>query len=464
MTGIAKRKAVERLLQVLEDEHAGTRENGADMLDILTQLKVYGRDPKNAEPMYCKAGISLLAKYAFIGASPTSREALRCIANALLLAPDLRQDFIDLELLPQAAERLKSEDHDDEFLVSRIIFLLTYGTNLNQDELLQKLFVADSINKHLIRHAQAYEASKDKSASNGMAVMALSETLKLLFNLSAHQENTILFQPAIKPVLSILGSAQLALRCLDPPINLLINALVNLDINHIEVAESAESTSLSQTDGHTLVDKLNEVLEKSLRSYTETELETSLPPLLTVLRKVYDTGREDLCTHMQDTLLPVREDREVPIGKSDTLPSRLLRLSSSAMAPKLREMIPALMFDLSDRDPQNFIENIGYGFAAGFLASHSIAMPENAKQTLHATKSSTDGLHVNPITGQRLDKEPEDSGPPMTMEEKEREAERLFVLFKRLNETGVVKVQNPVQQAMSDGKLDSRIEEVEDSD
>ncbi len=41
----------------------------------------------------------------------------------------------------------------------------------------------------------------------------------------------------------------------------------------------------------------------------------------------------------------------------------------------------------------------------------------------------------------------------MTEEEKEREAERLFVLFERLKATGVVDVKNPVER---------RFEEVDD--
>jgi hypothetical protein len=38
---------------------------------------------------------------------------------------------------------------------------------------------------------------------------------------------------------------------------------------------------------------------------------------------------------------------------------------------------------------------------------------------------------VNPVTGQLLDREENVEEEPMTMEEKEREAERLFVLFER---------------------------------
>lgn len=52
---------------------------------------------------------------------------------------------------------------------------------------------------------------------------------------------------------------------------------------------------------------------------------------------------------------------------------------------------------------------------------------ENPGETL----TRVDGQEINPITGQRTDMEPVDTGPEMTDTEKEREAERLFVLFER---------------------------------
>lgn len=48
----------------------------------------------------------------------------------------------------------------------------------------------------------------------------------------------------------------------------------------------------------------------------------------------------------------------------------------------------------------------------------------------------------------------------MSEEEKEQEAERLFVLFERLKKTGVVDVKNPVEVAQQNG----RFEELGESD
>ena len=42
----------------------------------------------------------------------------------------------------------------------------------------------------------------------------------------------------------------------------------------------------------------------------------------------------------------------------------------------------------------------------------------------------------------------------MTDEEKEREAERLFVLFERMRRLGVVDVENPVRTAQQSGRFE----------
>ena len=49
----------------------------------------------------------------------------------------------------------------------------------------------------------------------------------------------------------------------------------------------------------------------------------------------------------------------------------------------------------------------------------------------------------------------------MTDEEKEHEAEKLFVLFDRMNRNGAMSVVNPVKQAQESGKLQSTTEEEE---
>ena len=168
---------------------------------------------------------------------------------------------------------------------------------------------------------------------------------------------------------------------------------------------------------------------------------------------------------MRSIMLPSDEDRNTPLGRTETFSSYLLRLSLAGGAPQIRDSIQNLLFELSDKDAEKFVQNVGYGFAAGFLFSHNLTVPESATEAGSslvepdtervslddASKNSvnSDGplqptdteqaskpkkmIPVNPITGQRLDKEGEEEPPipKMTQEEKEREAERLFLLFER---------------------------------
>jgi Guanine nucleotide exchange factor synembryn len=68
-------------------------------------------------------------------------------------------------------------------------------------------------------------------------------------------------------------------------------------------------------------------------------------------------------------------------------------------------------------------------------------------------ESATDaeGVAINPITGIRNQNRPS-PGDEMTEEEKEVEAEKLFVLFERLEKSGMGV--NPIRKAQQQGKLE----------
>lgn len=102
------------------------------------------------------------------------------------------------------------------------------------------------------------------------------------------------------------------------------------------------------------------------------------------------------------------------------------------MAPSTREHISSLLFEVSNSNPEEFVHNVGYGYASGLLLSRNIQLTQSAFEKLSVSPGS-DERPINPITGQALASEPEVKDPlgDMTDEEKEREAERLFVLFER---------------------------------
>lgn len=195
------------------------------------------------------------------------------------------------------------------------------------------------------------------------------------------------------------------------------------------------------------------ILDACVTSYKDSELDQTASPVITLLRKIYKEAPDQVKKHMEILLLPTDAHRDKPIGKSDALSSRLLQLSTSAISSTLRTSIQAMLFELSGEDPTKFVANVGYGYASGFLMSQNIPVPQNATDSL--AEGGGEGVRINPITGQRLDAETYvDEGPPMTDEEKEIEAEKLFVLFERLRATGMVDVVNPVRQAVEEGRFE----------
>lgn len=223
----------------------------------------------------------------------------------------------------------------------------------------------------------------------------------------------------------------------------LVNALLNLSVVYDDnpPKDSDPNPYFPKPDQFCNIDRLVSILDNAVRTYTEEQLETLATPLVTLLRKVFGFAPSHVRPHMQTALLPSNAERSQPLGQSNTLASRLLRLSNSPVAPCLRESVASLLFELSDKDAASFVRNVGYGFAAGFLMTHDLPVPASATEgwstgsdggDLGEKLTNVDGKEINPVTGQIRDMEPEAEGEEMTEEEKEREAERLFVLFERL--------------------------------
>jgi len=354
----------------------------------------------------------------------------------MLLKPATRQIYVDLHYESKACNRLKHDNRDDEFLISRILFLTTYDTNIDIEALIDQHHLAENINQNLARHAAHFDEEKRENLQNDpMEEMALVETLKLLFNISHFcPQRSQAFTPAISHILAILSKRQIIpSKPLEAPIGPLINSLINLDLKDSEAMHAL----FPKIDPTFNAARLVDLLDRAIRSYKEDELDQQVSPHLTLMRKVYEIAPTDVQSYLKTLLLPSDNDRKQPLGRAETLSSRLLRLSTSAVAPQSREGISSLLFEMSDKDARKFVQNVGYGFASGFLFQHNVPIPENALHAFSTTGSdggSSSSLHerqINPITGQAVDFESKFNGPEMTQVEKEREAERLMVLFER---------------------------------
>lgn len=306
----------------------------------------------------------------------------------------------------------------------------------------------------------------------------MTDTVKLIFNISKiHPSLADTFSVSIPSVLKIISRIDIPAKPLDGLVSHLINSLSVLDLEQ-KKGKPFESNPLFPTfDKNCNVDKLINILDQAVSAYRPEELEVKVIPLLHSLIIIHEIAPDGPRKYMQWLLLP-EDDRSQPIGQSDTLASRLLRLSTSPY-PNLKTCISELMFVLSEKDAENLTKKIGYGFAAGFLASRGLEIPQTAGEAFATNPNGLDP-EVNPITGQRWTAEPKDSGPPMTTEEKEREAERLFVLFERCvvcelcpisckfasfhakctnhchraRANGLITTENPVAQALREGRFE----------
>lgn len=371
----------------------------------------------------------MLTRHAFDSSSlTTSRNALRVLANSMLLKPNTRQMFVDLGYEAKLCTVMKRDSFDDEFLVSRILFLTTYQTSIKLAPIIEEYSLADIITERLSKHTAIVEGLSNKAGktkADPMEDMALSELLRMLFNVTHFcREKAAAFTQTIHHILVLLRKRDLpATKPLDPPFGFLINALINLDLS----SEEVQSSFYPENDPNAVASRFIELLDISMKQYEDSELEQVVTPLVGVIRALHENSPDDVRQYIRTKLLPTEEDREKVLGHSDTLASRLLRNTTNPLTPQLGELTSHVFFEISDKDPSKFVENVGYGFASGFLFRNNIPVPENmAAGSVDDTKKA-----FNPITGQFLDKEKFADAPEMTEEEKEREAERLFVLFER---------------------------------
>jgi hypothetical protein len=94
--------------------------------------------------------------------------------------------------------------------------------------------------------------------------------------------------------------------------------------------------------------------------------------------------------------------------------------------------------------------HVGYGNVAGFLFHKGLLSALGPSSTASSLRTPS-GDVINPITGTVQGNNTE---LDMSDEEKEREAEKLFVLFERLEKSGVLPHdQNPVRRAAQSGRL-----------
>lgn len=180
------------------------------------------------------------------------------------------------------------------------------------------------------------------------------------------------------------------------------------------------------------------------KAESDSTLDELLPPLVMLICKLV-TGDSGARERLREWLIPANLDRTVVLeSRADTL-GRLLRLLTSVYHSRLNVTSGELLYAVCNHDATMLISQVGYGNVAGFLFNKGIVTgPPSSGEA--AGTAGPSGPQINPITGAVQEERPDIE---MTEEEREREAEKLFVLFDRLERSGAVPPEaNPVRRAI----------------
>ncbi|KAJ7174301.1 guanine nucleotide exchange factor, partial [Mycena filopes] len=180
-------------------------------------------------------------------------------------------------------------------------------------------------------------------------------------------------------------------------------------------------------------------------------LDDELSPLVVLITRlcIADEGAR---TRTRDWVCPPDLDRSAEAGALEGRPDflgRCLRLMGSVYHPRLKDSVGEMLFAVCDSDATTLSTLFGYGNVAGFLFNKGImnAPPPPASSTTPASLAAAAADNINPITG--TVQEAREPAPEMTEEEKEREMEKLFVVFDRLERRGEIAPEsNPIRQAI----------------
>lgn len=191
------------------------------------------------------------------------------------------------------------------------------------------------------------------------------------------------------------------------------------------------------------------------------EIEEYAEPAILLCRKMI-AEVEEYRLVAKSRLLPDDIDRSKGLDARLDLTGILIRLMSCSLYPRSARASGELLLAICEGQATKMTAEIGYGPCAGFL------MQTGQLHSLPSQAISTaSGKVIDPVTGKeqqsqdQMDEEDRRTGLLMSDEEKEAEAERLFTLFDRMDRNGILKVQNPISQAVGSGKIQEIEEEQE---
>ncbi|KEP49439.1 guanine nucleotide exchange factor synembryn protein [Rhizoctonia solani 123E] len=513
------------LVQLIIDDIAAARNAQGrlapkDVALALGAIKSLGRIESGSRVVASKENLKHIldvAKDLSASNAEASKQAMRCIANAILLVPAGRDTLVDLDGDEFCTRVYINEGSSPEyiFLASRLLFFMVHTDGP---------FISRVVRQHRLPTLLAQQIESIGQSNAPFAKDALDDMLKLHFSAVSKYSKLVghgsgsglvlgeywdeIFEPTASPLIKLFHTLP------SPPsdplagsLTYVIHALINVPVApfaHLWFPQSPKPSrssssgtqsprpSLDKTgspveasgSGSPLSRALNLLSRKSspgrksppptgnsaLRalSILQSILALHLPgssdpddsavrnalkakgvsldelasPVAALLTRLVG-GDEGARAKVAAIVLPSDMDRSSALEKRDDFLGRCIRLMTSVYYPTLKDTVGEMLFMLCGSDGQALSAAIGYGNAAGYLYNKGIMAPPPA---------SSAGGDVNPITGTREAQ----SGPSlseMTDEEKQREAEKLFVLFDRMERMGMAR--NPIREAFQSGKFEN---------
>ncbi|OMH85072.1 Synembryn-A [Zancudomyces culisetae] len=171
-------------------------------------------------------------------------------------------------------------------------------------------------------------------------------------------------------------------------------------------------------------------------------------PLICILGRCV-AANDDVRQDVYHRLFSDRDYHELP-EKGDSVRATITKIIGSPVQNDYSQLLGDLVLVVCNSDINSFVKNIGFGNASGYLNSRKLSFDHNSvsSSTLFVKAASTSEQIISNVndfdvvTGAIQDNaDIEKELAAMTEEEKEREAEKLFVLFEKLNKTGIIRTQ-----------------------
>ncbi|KAJ3119797.1 hypothetical protein HK098_005130 [Nowakowskiella sp. JEL0407] len=452
----SKKQFIDVLLRIISEEGEWKKwKNDSALNQCFLVLRLLCRESLGSEKVYSEDSMKILLLHATMLPTQTfvdsqnQLEVLKCVANILLQSADCRAKV--LSVLTESTTKIQSQLPASPPSMANSVMVV--------NEVLKLMFNLLTAEQNdgsvgLMGIVPKTESPKEWNEREGYKEI-LASTLQIYLNFEnvvdknplatpiSHCIHTLMNYPVKNYTTLFFGSDSN-----QPNLGVLEKSLSILK-STIDIAFNKTEAKLSASSSESTIHVGNGDDEDETALVGGQRIDDVLPPLIIFLKNL---AKDDMRSriYIRDVLMPKDIDRTKALDSGSALPNRMIKMMTSISLNTLKETVSELIFTLCDEDASKLIQYVGYGNCAGFLFQRGL-LPQNTPTTSSSgmpatmgSMSTSDKRQINPITGEYVpDREEESEWDKMTEEEKEREAERLFVLFEKLNKTGVIKVGMP---------------------